>query len=137
VCRLYPLGRARMEKGEEIFFKVNPHPESEGEYGHSSTVARYLISQGVEPFIRAEKAYLELIQKMAGAALDKNEADNPENSISLEQSDDSKWILDPDPVLERYCVFKGIKFPSGSNDKLEMHLQALNAWVQGVWEPRA
>ena len=135
VCRLYPLGRARLENGEEIFFKVNPHPKSEGEYGHSSTVGQYLMSQSVEPYIRAEKAYLLLIQQMAGAALDAKEAENSQSTISLAEFDDSKWILDPDPVLAGYCEFKGIKFPSTSQDKLEIHLRALYAWVEGEWDP--
>ncbi len=135
VCRLYPLGRARLENGEEIFFKVNPHPESEGVYGQASTVDQFLLSQDVEPFIRAEKEYLELIKKLAGAALDLKETENLSNTSSPAEFDDSRWILDPDPVLNRYCEFKGIRFPATSRDKLEIHLQALFAWVEGEWDP--
>jgi uncharacterized protein len=135
VCRLYPLGRARLENGEEIFFKVNPHPDSEGIYGQASTVGHYLLSQNVEPFIRAEKEYLELLKKMAGAALDVEETEHSGNTITIAEFDDSKWILDPDPVIFRFCQLKDLNFPSTAEDKLEFHLNALYAWTEGEWNP--
>ena len=135
VCRLYPLGRARLENGEEIFFKVNPHPESEGVYGQASTVDQFLLSQDVEPFIGAEKEYLELLKKMAGAALDVEETEHSGNTITIAEFDDSKWILDPDPVIFRFCQLKDLNFPSTAEDKLEFHLNALYAWTEGEWNP--
>ena len=136
VCRLYPLGRARLENGEEIFFRVNPHPESEGEYGQNSTVDQCLSSQDVEPFIRAENRYLDLIKKMASSVLDAKVEDNTQDSNSLLGTDhDSKWILDPDPVIARYCQLKGLEFPSTAQNKLTIHLDALNAWIEGEWNP--
>jgi uncharacterized protein len=72
VCRLYPLGRLRLNNGREIFTELTPHPESEGEYGTSSTVEGYLQTQEVESYLQAEKSYSEVITQMANAALSGN-----------------------------------------------------------------
>jgi uncharacterized protein len=135
VCRLYPLARTRLENGEEIFFEVRPHPESEGEYGQASIVDLYLLSQDVGPFIGAENAYLELIQKMATASLNVEDLATTDKAISQPEINNSQWILDPDPVIEGYCKLKGMQFPSTAEEKLEMHLSALYAWVNGEWDP--
>ena len=49
--------------------ELAPHPESEGEYGASSTVDGYLQTQEVESYLRAEKSYWEVIIQMANTAL--------------------------------------------------------------------
>lgn len=73
---------------------------------------------------------------MASAVLDAKEEENTHNAASLPEPDhDSKWILDPDPVIKRYCQFKGLKLPSMALDKLKTHLKALNAWIEGDWDP--
>ena len=136
-CRLYPLGRARLENDEEVFIEVTPHPESKGEYGQELTVDTYLKGQGTEPYLKAEKAYLEVVQRMAAAALEMTEKYDPDNMINQPAESNADWILDPDPVVMNYCKWKNIKFPSGTEHKLEIHLKALYAWVDGEWDPLA
>ena len=139
VCRLYPLGRITTENGEDLYIEVTPHPESEGVYSEESTVYEYLLSQNAEPFIDAEKAYLELIQQMACAATNSSDSKALDHAINSPEALDeeyvnTEWILDPDPVILKYCELKNIPFPTRTPDKLELHLQALYAWVDGKWD---
>ena len=44
---------------------MNPHPQSEGEYGADGTVQDFLDQQGAQPFIDAVERYVELISRTA------------------------------------------------------------------------
>jgi uncharacterized protein len=136
VCRLYPLGRIRFDDGEEIFPELVPHPECQGKYGESDTVEKYLETQETESYFHAEKSYRAIIKKMADA-VSLSMADTDLSGIDLDKSseNDPGWILDPDPVIKKYCKLKGFGVPSGADEKLALHLDALNAWVEGEWNP--
>jgi uncharacterized protein len=136
VCRLYPLGRIRFEDGEELFPELLPHPECKGKYGESSTVEKYLETQQTEPFFLAEKSYRAIIKKMA-ESVSLSMAKTNISTIDLNKSseNDPGWILDPDPVIKSYFDLIGIGLPSGANEKLAVHLEALSAWVEGEWDP--
>ena len=136
VCRLFPLGRIRFDDGEEIFPELVPHPECKGKYGESDTVEKYLETQETESYFRAEKSYRDIIKKMA-EAVSVSMADTDISSIDLDKpsENDPRWILDPDPVIRKYCYQKGVGLPYSANDKLAVHLEALNAWVEGDWDP--
>jgi Fe-S-cluster containining protein len=72
-CRLYPLGRIALDDGREVFVEHAPHPETEGVYGADGTVADFLTSQGVEPYVDAAERYysiLRMLQEGADAAGD-------------------------------------------------------------------
>jgi uncharacterized protein len=131
VCRLYPLGRIRLDNGEEFFPELIPHPESKGEYGNGSTVREYLQEQGTIPYLEAESAYRNLIQKMISAAMNLSGVETFESNINLTELTNQEWILDPDPVIMKYCNLKGITFPLEADDKLELHLKALKSWMDG------
>lgn len=132
VCRLYPLGRLRLDTGREIFTELTPHPESEGEYGTSSTVEGYLQTQEVESYLQAEKLYSEVITKMANAALSEFQpsAKGRSNKRKITGFSYTDWILDPDPLIMQYCNGKKIEFPVETQKKLELHIVALYEWVQ-------
>ena len=133
VCRLYPLGRLRLDNGGEIFTELAPHPESKGEYGTSSTVDEYLQNQEVVPYFQAEKSYREVITEMAGLALSEN-LQSAKNRVSTPKKTGfsyTDWILDPDPLIMQYCKWKRIEFPDETQKKLELHIEALYAWSKG------
>jgi len=136
VCRLYPLGRIRYDDGEEIFPEVIPHAECKGIYGESDTVEKYLESQDTGPYFRAEKSYREIINKMTRAvSVYMAKAEIPKTDLNEFSEKDPGWILDPDPVIRKYCDQKKTAFPCSVDEKLAVHLEALNAWVEGEWEP--
>jgi uncharacterized protein len=137
VCRLYPLGRLRLNNGREIFTELTPHPESEGEYGTSSTVEGYLQTQEVESYLQAEKLYSEVITQMANAALSGNvqSAKSRSKKKKLTGFSNTDWILDPDPLILQYCNMKKIEFPGEIQKKLELHIEALYEWVQKKSSP--
>lgn len=132
VCRLYPLGRLRLDTGQEIFTELTPHTESAGEYGTSSTVEGYLQTQEVESYLQAENLYNELITQMATAALSGNVQSAKSRSKKKKVTGFfyMDWILDPDPLILQYCNMKKIEFPMEIQKKLELHIEAIYAWVQ-------
>jgi Fe-S-cluster containining protein len=137
VCRLYPLGRLRLDTGREIFTELAPHPESKGEYGTSSIVEGYLQTQEVESYLQAEKSYSELITQMANAALSGNVqlVKSRSNKKKIAGFSYTDWILDPDPLILQYCNMKKIEFPMEIQKKLELHIEAIYAWVQKKSSP--
>lgn len=136
VCRLYPLGRLRLDDGREIFTELSPHPESKGEYGSTSTVDKYLQTQEVESYLQAEKLYREVIKQMANAAFSENSesAKNQHNRNDKTKFSSTDWILDPDPLILHYCKWKEMEIPVETQKKLELHAEALCAWSKGELE---
>lgn len=53
ICRLYPLGRTVTAEGRVFFEEAEPHPEAKGRYGEAGTVADYLQSQELGPYLEA------------------------------------------------------------------------------------
>ena len=53
ICRLYPLGRTVASGGGIVFEEAEPHPETKGRYGMAGTVADYLQSQELGPYLEA------------------------------------------------------------------------------------
>lgn len=136
VCRLYPLGMLRLDNGREIFTELTPHPESEGEYGILSTVDGYLQTQEVESYLLAEKSYREVITQMANAALSGSQphAKSRSSKKKITGFSYADWVLDPDPLILLYCNSKKIEFPVEAQKKLELHIEALYAWINGEIE---
>ena len=63
VCRLYPLGILWDAGGRERFSNMPPHPDCLGYWGDEGTVADYLASQDVEPYLDYEKKNMAILQK--------------------------------------------------------------------------
>lgn len=137
VCRLYPLGRLRLDNGREIYTGISPHPESKGEYGTSSTVEGYLQTQNVDSYLAAEELYRKVIINMANTALNDDQQSAKRRSGNKTETgfDYTDWVLDPDPVIMQYCKFKKLQVPEEPEEKLRIHIMALNAWVEDEWEP--
>lgn len=129
-CRLYPLGRLRLDNSREIFTELDSHPETEGEYGTSSTVDGYLQTQDVENYLQAEKLYRKVIIQMANTALSGDQPSVKSRSNKKKKTGFSytDWILDPDPLILLYCNMKKIELPVETQKKLELHIEALFAW---------
>lgn len=137
VCRLYPLGRLKMGNGSEFFTELTPHPDSAGEYGTASTVNSYLETQNVKSYLHAERVYMQLIQKMANAALQESTSKQKQrvNNETQEELNYTDWILDPYPVMVKYCKLKNKPFPIKIEQQLKLHIKALQDWVDGKWNP--
>lgn len=137
VCRLYPLGRLRMDNGNERFTELEPHPKSKGVYGGASKVGDYLKTQKVSSFLKAEKSYLKLIQQMAITALN-DESCKKDEAVPFKGTKKAigytDWVLDPDPIIEKYCASKNIETPTKVEQKLKFHLVAIQSWVEGKWD---
>lgn len=140
VCRLYPLGRKVTAEGEESFREVAPHPETEGEYGTGATVEEFLARQGTGPFIDAVDRYVEVVARMTGAlvgAMRDDEALKHEVRGAVEQlvqgQDErmTEWI-DMDLVVTRFCAGRNRPVPTSVSDKMTVHIQAIEEWVQSI-----
>jgi hypothetical protein len=121
-CRIYPLGRISKMSGEERFAFVEPHPETEGEYGELGTIANYLAQQDLAPYFEASAAYLKLFHQIAKAGIfDAGDAeDGP-----LEMSD----LLDVDAVVAAYCAEQNLPVPSDADSKMRIHIAAIEAMI--------
>jgi Fe-S-cluster containining protein len=116
-CRLYPLGRSATSEGEERFFHISPHPQTEGIYGDGGTVGQYVAEQKADPFIAAADRYLELFCRcvsMLGFAPDAA-AGGQGNPVDL---------LDADYVIANYGPGQG-DGTLAPVDAMNLHIQAL------------
>jgi len=137
VCRLYPLGRRVTAGGGETFHELTPHPQTEGEYGTSGTVDAFLSRQGAQPFIEAVDRYVELVGSMAAALVAKTGGDGRSQGevcdvvrelASGDGQDIPDW-LDMDQVVGRYCEQNGLTAPTQLEQKLTLHIKAIEAWL--------
>ncbi len=64
VCRLYPLGRQTGGDDGEAFALYGAHPGCQAVIGRDGTVASFLESQGVEPYVDWSRRYSELYIRM-------------------------------------------------------------------------
>lgn len=120
VCRLYPLGRHVSDGEPDRFHHVEPHPESEGVFGDTGTVADYLAAQGAAPFMHAADVYLDVVAVLAAtlATLD---------GAPLAADDDltTAW-LDVDAVLAQ----DGAPAPANADEAMALHGAALMRWAR-------
>ena len=64
VCRLYPLGRATDGTGEERFARFPRQEGCEAEFGTDGTIAEFLETQGVAPYLEWSLRYGEVYRRM-------------------------------------------------------------------------
>jgi hypothetical protein len=152
VCRLYPLGRATDGEGRESFAL---HPKEEGcrgEFGTDGTIADFLDSQGVAPYIEWSVRYGELYRRMLGL-LEKLDVEvkieasaagggsggaGPADEGEGREADRapiSPW-QDVDASLADYCAARGMAVPGGIEDAIAIHLRAMSEWLDDL-EARA
>jgi Fe-S-cluster containining protein len=115
-CRLYPLGMHR-QRDAITYSQLEPHPQTEGIYGDSGTVADFIAGQGVAEYTEGLEAYLTLIKDLYGAWSAKSENKVLPSATDAFQAD----LLDIDGMLP----------DENRNDaprvKAERHIAALRA----------
>ena len=136
VCRLYPLGRRVTAGGDETFHEVKPHPQTEGTYGTRGTVQEFLTLQGAQPFIDAVERYVDLISRTAShmrTAIKNNhlydDVKHLVERIPRQESNEVPSWLDMDRAVSRFCETRHTPVPDDIEAKMELHLQAIEAWI--------
>jgi len=150
VCRLYPLGRSTDERGEERFALFPAQPECEAEVGRGGTVAAFLESQGIAPYLGWSRRYGEIYRRMIGllerldiqGKIDAPAADAPAEAAQAgsgtagsgqepDRAPLSSW-QDIDASLAEYRSTKGIAVPTEIDGAIAFHLRAIEEWLDDL-----
>jgi Fe-S-cluster containining protein len=136
VCRLYPLGRHVQASGDESFSEIEPDQDCKGVYSDNSIITAYLESQGARPFMDAADKYLELLWRLY--LIIEKEASEPEKQNAIvsvfqnyaggERATDTGFA-DVDAIVAAFCKKMSIPFPNNMDDKISIHIQAVEAWA--------
>ncbi len=118
-CRLYPLGRCATSAGDERFFQISPHPQTEGIYGDGGTVGQYLEEQGADAFIAAADRYLELYCRCVAAL-------GVTPDLPAHDRQRIGELLDADAVIAKYLPGKEDD-TLAPTDAMSLHIRALEA----------
>ena len=138
VCRIYPLGRHLGANGEESFSEISPLPQSEGVYGRVGTVGTFLEAQGAGPFMDAAERYLALLGRMVQTVRKTIKRDAPSRDAVVRKlttppggADERipEW-LDMDSAVSAYCEEVGLEKPTDVSGKMQMHLRAIEVWLE-------
>ena len=154
VCRLYPLGRATDGAGEERFAMFPKQEGCEAEFGTDGTIAGFLGSQEVEPYLEWSRRYGELYRRMM-ALLERLDVvaevsveDRPDAPVAdegptaapaagrAEESAPLSLWQDIDASLAEYCAAKGVAVTEGIDESISLHLRAIADWLDDL-ESRA
>jgi Fe-S-cluster containining protein len=142
VCRLYPLGRATDGTGEERFARFPRQEGCEAEFGTDGTIADFLETQGVAPYLEWSLRYGEVYRRMlrlldrAGVegkveTEDGGEAGAAGSHPATDRDPLSSW-QDIDASLAGYCAAKGMAVPAGIDEAIDLHLAAMQEWLDGL-----
>ena len=135
VCRLYPLGRVIDVDGSESFLRLDPDPETKGEYGEEGTVEEFLHEQDAAPFMAAADRYLGFLHELIAILK------RPVANGSVDQDDVMDRLFEPtgdgepiawydiDRVVADHAAKTGAPIPASPEDKMDMHIEALRAWA--------
>jgi len=136
-CRTYPLGRWVSSKYEETYRQLEPHPESEGVYGQDGTIGQFLLEQEVLPYLEAADLYQALFYRMFDALqqvlpLDSELPVKAQAALFKSNQADApgfmEW-LDVDASVEVYCKEHGIAPPDTTMAIVDVHIQAIDQWL--------
>ena len=158
VCRLYPLGRQTGGDDGEAFALYGAHPGCQAVAGRDGTIAEFLESQGVEPYIAWAKRYSELYVRMleilgrtepepepAAAkpprppskkgrrTREKAEPEAPDKPCPPDEpvAQLSPW-LDIDASLAEYCAARGLTPPADIDAAVDLHIRAMEEWLEAL-----
>lgn len=146
VCRLYPLGRSTDGAGGEKFARFPKEEGCEGTFGTAGTVAGFLESQGVGPYVDWSVRYAELYRRMLGlldrlgveGRVETEAAPAPVASASPsaaggpeDRSPISPW-QDIDASLAGHGAAEGVAVPESVEDAIALHLGAMAEWLDGL-----
>ena len=136
VCRLYPLGRRVTAEGQERFYELSPHPQTEGRYGTNGTVQDFLDHQGAQSYVDAVEGYVDLLSRMVPImqAVKKNsnlagDMKRVLEGLPHEESGAVPSWLDMDQAVANYCEARRMPVPDDLDGKMKIHLQAIEAWI--------
>jgi uncharacterized protein len=140
VCRLYPLCRYVSFDGSESFTVTKLMQNCQGQINQGGTIATYLLSQELEPYLKAADLYLGLFTRLA-ETLSKEVFQ--EGSIPLPEwfyvspGDDPKGpfpnLLDMDLVLDKE-VGRCALASSDPAKKMFSHIKAIDQWLDALKE---
>lgn len=138
VCRIYPLGAAVTADGATAYRRLEPDPETEGDYGLDGTIADYVARQGV-PQARAGIApYKRLYRRMAEilAALDAASLDHAEDGaralVAMTDGAVGSPLIDADATLAVYCAERGRVPPVSVEETVALHVAAIDEMLDAV-----
>lgn len=119
-CRLYPLGRIVQADGSEVFIELTPDPETKGLYGEDGTVAAYIESQGVAPYVAAADRYYAVLARL----LSPGGRVTPSESLSDSVADeiDERVFVDADFAVQMDAARSGDPVPRDVDELMERHL---------------
>jgi Fe-S-cluster containining protein len=139
-CRIYPLGGSFQLAGQETFALLTPHPESLGVYGSPATfkpgdtVASFLDAQGIEPYHRANKRYVELLTRilpLIAVEVTRKSENEATANVNCSELEIAEWF-DVDTVVENYCSKKNIPIPTDLDSQIELHIEAMEEWAMAL-----
>lgn len=137
-CRTYPLGRWVSGVGVETFRALNPHPQTEGEYGEEGTVGHFLAEQNTFPYLEAADQYQALFYRLFEAlqqAMPMNARLAGEARAAMYATDDQdvpafmEW-LDVDQSVERYCAEHRLAVTGEIDEIIRTHILAIDEWLK-------
>ena len=113
---------------QEGFVEVEPHPDCVGVRGTECTVADYLATQEVEPYLEAARLYYHLYQRMVGLLNEQPESDGLLNAAEQEAGSGlAASFIDMDRVLSDRTARTGPRIPVDPLRKLHLHIEELCA----------
>jgi Fe-S-cluster containining protein len=122
-CRVYPLGRHVSEQGVETWTHVDPHPQTEGDYGTNGVIGDFIAGQETALYTEAADEYADWVRRavrlVSGNIVDEHE-------ISLESLAE---ITDLDTAIANHCDRENTPEPAEIEDRKRLHLSILHALV--------
>jgi uncharacterized protein len=139
VCRLYPLGRHVLATGDESFSEIEPQPACKGVYSEEGKISDYLDSQGAGTFMDAADKYLSLLWNLY-LVLEKEAAEPKKQSAIVDvfkrfsggERDRDMGLADVDAIVEAFCEKTGLTLPKDADEKMSIHIQAVEAWAHNL-----
>jgi Fe-S-cluster containining protein len=139
-CRLYPLG---LERGDsrESFTQLEPAVGSAGIYGTASTVADFLQSQHVAPYLDAIEHYRSLIPLMRAridALIDFDRVEPREFWRRAFHESMSETNYDPNPLIISIFDADAAVRPRdyhSEDDLIDAHLSAIAELIRSADDP--
>jgi Fe-S-cluster containining protein len=140
-CRLYPLGLERGGDSRESFIQLEPAAGSEGVYGTASTVADFLQSQHVAPYLDAVERYRSLIPLMRAridALIDFDRIEPREFWRRAFYESMRETSYDPNPLIisifDADAAVRPLDYHS-EDDLIDAHLSAIAELIRSAHDP--
>lgn len=140
VCRLYPLRRVVSTDGNEAFAVTRLEQNCRGHIKQSGSIAAYLVSQELGPYLRAADSYLGLFARLAQALT--SEVFKPGSTplpdwIYVSPGDVPEGpfptLLDMDQVIGKEMGRRALA-SSDPDKKMFFHINAIDQWLDALKE---